>query len=313
MWPSHAGRGRGKTTYCSYTLYRCMKRLNSDSLLHDLSLVPWHVITNLDTVDDALHTFEVLLTEVWDTHAPWKRRQRRRKATPWITQEALTHIMRRKKLYRRFQQQPGSETWMAYKQARNYATSVIRTAKRTFLLSTASDSRNFWQTISRCTGLGKKQRVEPPWPRSSPAICKLTANAVNKSFVTAVNNITSTFPPASCKPPSDGCNDSTACFSLQRVTCTDVIAAVEALSSPATSTMDKIALRLLKVSLPAIKQPLADIFNVSISTGVFPASWKLLKWCLCTNKAIVPTTTATGLFRCCHCCPRSWSISCIAR
>jgi hypothetical protein len=41
------------------------------------------------------------------------------------------------------------------------------------------------------------------------------------------------------------------------------------------SAMDKIALRLLKVSLPAIKQPLADIFNVSISTGVFPASWKV--------------------------------------
>ena len=59
------------------------------------------------------------------------------------------------------------------------------------------------------------------------------------------------------------------------VTSADVIKAVGSLPSPATSTLDKISLYLLKLSLPAIAAPIATIFYLSIRTGVFLSSWKI--------------------------------------
>ena len=147
--------------------------------------------------------------------------------------------------------------WVIYKQARNYGTKLIRMAKRFYLLRTAADSRNFWKTISNCTGLGRKRHVQLPWPRLSPTICKITANAVNNFFLSTIDKIASTFAlvcSSDAITPSEVLNDntrSTACFSLRPVTSAYIIKAVGSLSSPATSTLDKISLHLLKLSLPA--------------------------------------------------------------
>ena len=64
---------------------RCMKNLNKDDLATDLSLVPWYMLTDLNTVDDELQTFETLLTDVWNNQATLKRPQWRQKSTLWIT------------------------------------------------------------------------------------------------------------------------------------------------------------------------------------------------------------------------------------
>ena len=75
--------------------------------------------------------------------------------------------------------------WIAYNQARNYVNTLSRTAKRSFLISSASDGRKFWQSIFQFTSLSGKRRVEPPWSPSSPSISKITANAINKFFESA--------------------------------------------------------------------------------------------------------------------------------
>ena len=49
--------------------YRSFNNLKTEDLLTYLSLVPWHAITNLEMVDDALHMFEILVTEEWDAQA----------------------------------------------------------------------------------------------------------------------------------------------------------------------------------------------------------------------------------------------------
>jgi exonuclease III len=192
---------KSSASHSSAALYRCTKRLNRSNLLKDLSLVPWHVISDIGTVDDALHTFEKLLIDVWDMHAPRKRRQRRRKATPWMTPQVLQEIRSRNQLYHRFRRNPSDENWVSYKLARNCVTNLIRIAKRSFLMQTASDSHNFWKTISRCTGLSGKRDIQPPWPCSSATICALTANALNSFFITAVEKVLSVFSSSCCGGP----------------------------------------------------------------------------------------------------------------
>ena len=88
-----------------------------------------------------------------------------------------------------------SNNWLSYKQARNYATTAMRTAKRTFLTSATNNSKKFWSNISQCTDISGKRRIEPPWPSSSLAICKASDEAINNFFSSTVLSITSLFIP----------------------------------------------------------------------------------------------------------------------
>ena len=81
------------------TKYRCTKKLDQAKLLRDLSMVPWHILIDANTVDYALHTFESLVSNVWDTHAPRKRKQQRRKLTPWMTPTVLGQMQSHNRLY----------------------------------------------------------------------------------------------------------------------------------------------------------------------------------------------------------------------
>ena len=141
-----------------------------------------------------------------------------------MTPDVFDRLRRRYKLYHHFCRDSSESNWIAYKQARNSATYHIRIAKQKFLMEIASDSRNFWKTISRSTGLGRKRHTEPPWPRSSPSTCRTTANAVNNCFVTTVAKIASTF--SSVTAFDEQCMNSTACFTLQPITIDDVMRAV---------------------------------------------------------------------------------------
>ena len=140
-------------------------------------MVPWHILSDADTVDEALHTFESLVSDIWDTHAPRKRKQRRRKPTPWIMPTVLGQMRTHNKIYFSFLRNRTDANWMAYKQSRDHANKLIRDAERAYLLSAASYNQNFWRTISHCTSLGRKRHIDPPWPWSTSTICKITSNA----------------------------------------------------------------------------------------------------------------------------------------
>ena len=59
-------------------------------------------------------------------------------------------------------------------------------------------------------------------------------------------------------------------FSIAPINEEDVKRAISALKSPATSSEEKMSLRLLKLSFPVIAAPLAEIFNLSIMSSTFP-------------------------------------------
>ena len=73
--------------------YISTKNLDTHSLKCDLQQAPWSIINIFDDFDDALMTFEQIFSNIWDTHAPMKKRQRRHKRAPWITKE-INHFRR---------------------------------------------------------------------------------------------------------------------------------------------------------------------------------------------------------------------------
>ena len=66
-------------------------------------------------------------------------------------------------------------------------------------------------------------------------------------------------------------------FTFTAVSHRVVLNAIKLLKSLATSTHDKISLRLLKLSASAVATLLANLFNLSIATSAFSTAWKLLQ------------------------------------
>ena len=259
------------------SVYRSLKNLRQDRLLNDLSKVPWHITKISDEINDALHAFETLLTDEWDIHAPLKRKQFKQKPTPWMTSDLLKQIRKRNTLYSIFLKNRTDVSWMSYKQAQNYCTQAIRIAKRSFLLSLATNSRKFFKTMLECTGLGKKHRTTTAWPCSSPSSSKASGNMINSFFISSVNDITGRFKPSASEPIGDEniLENAATTFKFSPFTERDVKEVISALKSPATNSLDKIFLHFLKLSPPVISATLADIFNLSLATATFPTAWEI--------------------------------------
>ena len=194
-----------------------------------------------------------------------------------MTSDLLKQIRKRNTLYSLFLKIRTDLSWMSYKQARNNCTQAVRIAKRSFLLSLATNSRKFFKTMSECTGLGKKRRISTAWPCSSPSISKASGNMINSFFISSVDDIASRLKPSAPEPISDeNIPEKVATnFKFSPFTKRNVKEVISALKSPVTNSLDKISLRLLKLSSSVISAPLADIFNLSHITAKFPTAWKI--------------------------------------
>ena len=67
------------------------------------------------------------------------------------------------------------------------------------------------------------------------------------------------------------------CFSLQTVTPDEVLKILTSTSTNKANGLDNISCKLIKEAAPIIAESLSDIFNKSITSGIFPLEWKKAK------------------------------------
>ena len=60
------------------------------------------------------------------------------------------------------------------------------------------------------------------------------------------------------------------CFSLHTVTSEEVLKVLSETSIKKANGLDNISRKLIKEAAPIIAEPLSDIFNTSITSGIFP-------------------------------------------
>ena len=62
--------------------YRSFHKVNKSALVKDLSSLLWSLLYINDNVYDRVHTFNSLLAQVWNMHAPVKHKQNRSNMHP---------------------------------------------------------------------------------------------------------------------------------------------------------------------------------------------------------------------------------------
>ena len=106
--------------------YRSFKDFDPTRFVDDLTRVPWHELSVLDTDPDAaLETFELLFNEVVNDHAPLQeKRVKLLRQPPWMTPQILSAMRERDLLLKRAiktsrKRNRNSKEWNCYRKVRN--------------------------------------------------------------------------------------------------------------------------------------------------------------------------------------------------
>ena len=143
-------------------------------------------------VDNCVHCFTLVLQGLLDFLVPlcWLC-VRNGGSDPWLTTPCIIAARRlRDRLHRKALRTGCSEDWFKFRQSRNKYTSLLRSAKRAYVLYLAANRTtqpvNFWKYVGRFT---KRKGLDNPMLESS-----LTADDFNAHFLSIAQKSISTLP-----------------------------------------------------------------------------------------------------------------------
>ena len=190
---------------------------------------------------------------------------------PWISRSLLSSFRRRNLLYKRAKLTNSVQDWSLYRSFRNSTLALLRSLKSKFFrsLSSSPSPRHFWSSVKK---LRKKVTSVPPLLHNNHFIHSDSSKAslLNNFFSSCFNSSTPSLSslPSHPSPPSTPCPPDLLCSE------NEILHLLLNLSSNSATGPDGISARMLKLSASSIAAPLTNIFNLSISSGIFPSDWK---------------------------------------
>jgi hypothetical protein len=272
---------------------RNYKNLNEDKLNTDLSSVNWKELClfNRNNVDLSLEKFTEKVNDIMNIHVPIKKirvNHKSIKRKPWITNGLLKSINKKNKLYHKFCTAKNNERkdliFTEYKAYKNIISSLILKSKdfyyKNYFYTNKKNTIKVWKGIKDIINFNSKAKNCGP----SSIIKKnelitdehemavefndyftLIAGDIDKSIVNSRTNY------------MDYLDNSFAhkTFNLNPVTAEEVQDYIDTLKNQKSCGPNSIPTILLKISKSILSEPLANIINISFSSGVFPSSLKL--------------------------------------
>ena len=161
---------------------------------------------------------------------------------------------------------------------------ITKTTKEEYFktkLSNANNSKDSWQTINELLNKKPKSTQVTQLNADDQVITGdgNIANCFNQYFssrLLAVNcpilskKLTLVDPLAFVTPIEN-------LFHFSCISAHEVLSALNQLNSKKSPGLDGISVKLLKDTSDVIAQPLPNIFNISLQTGIFPDDWKIAK------------------------------------
>ena len=195
----------------------------------------------------------------------------------WFSRECEVAIAEKNKLFQSFKRFPSAGTHTAYRSARNACKSVIEKAKASHidrisakLLACPSGSRSFW-ALSKAICSNFCGSSFPPMQHTSghPVTSSIEkANLFARSF--AAN---STLDPSNQTPPQP------AAFDVQmpgfNVCERKVLRVLRKLNTAKSTGPDDVPAVVLKKCAPELAPVLTRLYQISLSVGKCPSSWKV--------------------------------------
>ena len=244
-----------------------------DAINSDLSSISWSSILSQD-LDSSYSKFCNTFLSIVKDHVPITTVSSHR-LPPWLSPPLLNKIKQRRLLFQQAKLNNSLTLYAKYRSLRNQITAEIRKAKSHHLKSISSATQKFWSYVR---SLHRTQDSIPDLV-SDQSGTRMSSNQdkcnlLNKTFT---NFFTRDSTPQTFLPPLNSTSPCSEDLLCSEDTVIDLISSLPLNTSPGPDGIPSI---LIKATAHSISVPLAHIFNLSISTGVFPSAFK--------NSTIIP-------------------------
>ena len=230
----------------------------------------WDRLINNNDINVSLLNWEQQFMHIMNESIP-KGTLPKRQNLPWLSKNLIQAMRKRNYLYRRAKRTGVPRDMGQYRTARNKTVTMLRNAKKAFFnkLNTA-DKKQFWKTMKY---LWKEQNTIPVLSHngSSAHNDNDKANMLNNLFSQCFNT---KLPPLT---PRDCHRFTTSGECPENILCTEeeIIHLLQNIDVSKSSGPDRISGRMLKGTAHSIAPSITKIFNMSITLGCFPQTWKL--------------------------------------
>ena len=253
----------------------------------DLSCLPWHVIHQCASVNEAVAQFDNALQSVFREHLQQFRVNHHNRPSfpkslsssqpPWLTPELRTAVKRKRDLYSVYCKYPTATNLAAFRACRNAVKRLSWHAHRLYMRSIQSllsspDRPTLYQFVrQQCRASGPAAPLT--MTNDDGAVvssAKEVADILNRQFTAFGLPDDPNYP----VPPLSRSPMISSPLTCVRTTTSEVKKHLHKLKCGKSPGLDSISNEVLRSLAPSIAYPLAIIFNLSYRSGVFPSSWK---------------------------------------
>lgn len=270
--------------------YRDINDSNLNKFVTKMSMLNWDDNESTENVNACYRIFMSKFGSLYKQCFPLisKRTKLKRKMhKPWISPAIVKSITRKDKLYKAWLKSKTTSTHEKYKKYKNKLGHIIRVAEKNYYTSrfkdVEGDAKRTWNLIkSVINGTSKFNNIREIRLNSSTTTANPVqiANKFNEYFTNVGRDLAKNI------PDTNGSYydylkmnivKESGCLFLTPVDSDEVMNYIKCLKSNKATGYDDISVTVIKAVANVICKPLADIFNVSLCSGVFPDDMKIAK------------------------------------
>lgn len=274
-------------------VYRSFKNFNEQRFSEDLMNVPFHICDMFDDVDDTVWSYQYLLNEVTNVHAPIKTKLLKKPQLPYMNGELRKAINVKGMLKRKFLKCKNKQNWQRYRGQRNLVTSLKRKSIKEYFNKRCNNDTNnkqFWHTVRPFLSKNQKNDTNISLLEQGKIVSKPldVCTTLNDYFVNLATELSEPKEVSELPIPAviefyknhpSILNIRTQSFNSQpfyfsSVTQNQVLKSIHKLKEGKASGHDHIPAKLLKCSSPILSQSLTNIINRCINDSTFPDCYK---------------------------------------
>lgn len=247
------------------------KKANFQALYQELTLTDWSCLSFIPDVNNAVHIFYDKLREILVKHVPIKQKLNYNRQFPrWFSKQIIDMWKAKEKAKKTYNASKNPEDHNEFKRLRSSLKLHIREAYSRFVRDAEESIRNnpnkFWTFINSkknttaipSTMVNNNQNIDDP-----QGIVNTFADFFSGAFVTS-GNFTS----------NSNANNVNV-LNLMRVSESDILSAIKKLKNNMCMGPDLIPAFLLRDCAVIFCKPLLILFNLILTSGIFPDAWKL--------------------------------------
>ena len=267
--------------------HRAVRAINDDTINKFISMVTdhdWGPILSSTDAQEAYTKFHEIITIMYNKCFPFRKNKSFYKCRkPWLSDALKKSIKEKNRLFRLSREKPSQTLENKYKEYRNRLNTLLRVAEKEHFAKLLEDNKsnlkNSRKILKEVINTKKNSNSASKFLIDGNYVTdkNVIANGFNSFFVNIGPNLAKKIPES-----TDACtkfiksNRITDTLLWNSTNETELISIIKTLKN-GSSGWDNISTKVIKASSSQLIKPLAHIFNLSLTSGVFPLELKIAR------------------------------------